>query len=183
MFCPICGHEQISREVRFCAKCGFPLSGVSLLIARGGKLYDEKRKSSRRKGIKQGIFIFLLTFLVVPIVAILSDFLSVLEIFVPISAVLFFVGGILRMIYALMFEGDDYSDFENKSTTVFGEALSSSEKLRLSEGVQDYQLGTEKFSSRQLEELPISVTEETTMLFEERPLPREKIHHLKDEEG
>jgi hypothetical protein len=38
MHCPKCGQQQISEEVRFCSRCGFPLEGVMRLVASGGML-------------------------------------------------------------------------------------------------------------------------------------------------
>jgi hypothetical protein len=60
--------------------------------------------SPRSRGIKQGLFIFLLTFLVVPLVALISVALSLGKFGIPIAAVSLFVGGLLRMAYAAMFE-------------------------------------------------------------------------------
>lgn len=52
----------------------------------------------------QGVFIFLLSFLVVPLAALVTVFLNI-EPFLPaISAILLTVGGLLRVAYALMFE-------------------------------------------------------------------------------
>src|SRR5690606_10569572 len=63
--------------------------------------------SPRRKGVKQGIFFFLLTFVFVPLTGLLTAFLNV-EPFLPaISAILFFFGGLLRVVYALMFESGE----------------------------------------------------------------------------
>jgi predicted amidophosphoribosyltransferase len=36
MFCPKCNQQQASDEMRFCARCGFPLSAVADLIAHNG---------------------------------------------------------------------------------------------------------------------------------------------------
>ena len=52
----------------------------------------------------QGLFIFLLTFLVVPIIAMLTVAVRAEPFAVAIAAVLLTVGGLLRMAYALMFE-------------------------------------------------------------------------------
>ncbi len=110
MFCPQCGQEQISEQTRFCSRCGFLLTGVTELIATGGatlshlQTLTNSSDAPRKKGLKQGLMFFLLTFLVVPIVAILSASLGIEPFVVAITAVLFFVGGILRMIYALLFE-------------------------------------------------------------------------------
>jgi hypothetical protein len=52
----------------------------------------------------QGIFIFLLSFLIVPITAMISIALNIEPFLVAIAAVLFVFGGLLRTAYALMFE-------------------------------------------------------------------------------
>ncbi|HTK38808.1 MAG TPA: hypothetical protein VL325_09980, partial [Pyrinomonadaceae bacterium] len=62
------------------------------------------KNSPRNRGLKQGLFIFLLTFLVVPLVAIISKGLDITPFFVAIAAIVLPVGGLLRAAYALMFE-------------------------------------------------------------------------------
>lgn len=115
MFCPRCGQEQVSEEIRFCSRCGFLLLGVSELIASGGTpaqvLTDQQGKPSspRKRGLKQGLFIFLLTFLVVPILAIITIAVNAEPFVVAMAAILLTVGGLLRAIYALMFESSDPS--------------------------------------------------------------------------
>jgi len=73
MHCPVCGQQQMSGETRFCSRCGFPLTGVAELIATGGAAATSSvqtgKESPRKRGLKQGLFVFLLTFLIVPIVA------------------------------------------------------------------------------------------------------------------
>ena len=114
MFCPTCGQRQISEDTRFCSKCGFLLSGVAELIFNGGALpqtlqpLKSTKDSPRRKGLKQGLFVFLLSFLVVPLIAILTIAIDAREPFaVAIAAILLTVGGLLRMAYALMFESNE----------------------------------------------------------------------------
>ena len=112
MFCPRCGQEQISNETRFCSRCGFLMTGVGDLIATGGNVVSTapnsaKPDTARKRGIKQGLFIFLLTFLVVPIVSILTIWAGVEPFGVAISAILLFVGGLLRMAYAMLFESTE----------------------------------------------------------------------------
>lgn len=36
MYCPICSQQQVSEEMRFCSRCGFPLDGLKELVAAGG---------------------------------------------------------------------------------------------------------------------------------------------------
>lgn len=130
MYCPQCGQEQISEQTRFCSRCGFLLAGVAELIINGGVLPNSiltsgsQTISPRKKGLRQGLFVFLLTFLVVPIVSILTIWLGAEPFAVAISAILLFVGGLLRMAYALMFESSGLND-----TTLEQKVLAKSQQL------------------------------------------------------
>src|SRR5687768_3070446 len=110
MHCPKCGQQQTSEETRFCSRCGFLLSGVAAVVANNGIVpapqtgLTGKSGSPKRRGVKQGAFLFLLTFLVVPILAMISMALDI-EPFLPVIGLLLFgLGGVLRIVYALMFE-------------------------------------------------------------------------------
>ena len=113
MYCPQCGQERISVETSFCSRCGFLLTGVAELLQSGGVMpmalqaAVSKRPTARNRGLKQGLFIFLLTFLVVPIVSIITVAINAEPFGVAISAILLFCGGLLRMVYALMFESNE----------------------------------------------------------------------------
>jgi len=63
-----------------------------------------KAISSRTRGLKQGLFIFLLTFLVVPILVIITVATNSEPFAVVIASILLGVGGLLRMAYAMLFE-------------------------------------------------------------------------------
>jgi hypothetical protein len=113
MHCPQCGQQQVSGELRFCSRCGFPLGGVSELLATGGNLptheveTGKRTRSPRYEGIRQGVILFFLGAVIVPLLAIINSFQvngGMLDILVPISAVLFFVGGFVRILYAAIFE-------------------------------------------------------------------------------
>ena len=60
MYCPNCGQQQISDEMRFCSRCGLALSGLVEWLA-GGRLPLQRREepqapvalSPRRKGIRR----------------------------------------------------------------------------------------------------------------------------------
>ena len=114
MHCPQCGQQQVSEVTRFCSRCGFPLEGVSHLLARGGMLpvlpaepvIGTGEISPRRKGVKQGALIFLLGVLIVPAMGVLygfSDF-ALFSFLAALAAVVLFIGGPLRMLYAALFE-------------------------------------------------------------------------------
>jgi hypothetical protein len=112
MYCPQCGQQQVSDVTRYCSRCGFLLEGVSVVMATGGVVParyiqpDNQQLSPRSKGVRQGAVLMLSTFLVVPIVAILSVNLlyGVSHIIIPLAAIFCFVGGLLRMLYALLME-------------------------------------------------------------------------------
>jgi hypothetical protein len=112
MFCPQCGQQQVTGVIRFCSRCGFPLDGVIHLLGNGGMLpvyrpSDEPVPiSPRRKGVKQGGVLLLSGAVIVPILGILGSFSNstFLEILLGLAAVICFVGGPLRMLYAALFE-------------------------------------------------------------------------------
>lgn len=110
MFCPQCGQERISVETNYCSRCGFLLTAVGDLIQTGGQnpyaVVNPKAgtQSPRKRGLKQGLFLFLLTFLVAPLMGMISLALNIEPFLVGIAVIVCFVGGLLRMVYALMFE-------------------------------------------------------------------------------
>ncbi len=113
MFCPQCGQQQATGVVRFCSRCGFPLDGVIHLLGNGGMLpvyrptEDANRISPRRRGVKQGGLLLLSGAVIVPILGVLDSFArtsTFLDILVAFAAIICFLGGPLRMLYAAVFE-------------------------------------------------------------------------------
>lgn len=114
VYCPRCSQEQISNETRFCSRCGFLMTGIAEIVFQGGvpqqlEPNTEKKVSPRRRGFKQGAGMFLLGILIVPIMAIFQELFRFPDEIVALFAVIFFLGGILRMIYAL-FESSNPAD-------------------------------------------------------------------------
>ena len=92
------------------------MEGVNSLLASGGiPRYippGNKQVSPRTKGVKQGAMLMLSTLLVVPVLAILL--VAILDgppEIVALAAIFCFVGGLLRMLYALLME-DAYPQIE-----------------------------------------------------------------------
>src|SRR5438874_3960535 len=114
MFCPRCGQQQATDSMRFCSHCGFSMEGVMHLLAHGGMLpqyqpQGEKTISPRRKGVKQGASLMLIGAILVPILGVMSGFApgrleNVFAFFAAMSAIICFVGGPLRMLFAAIFE-------------------------------------------------------------------------------
>ena len=121
MYCPQCGQLQISETVRFCSRCGFLLEGVNLVLGSGGQIPSRFMQppvnaplSPRSKGVRQGAMLMLSTLLVVPILAIITVnlFEPIATLVVPLAAMFCFVGGLLRILYALLME-DAVPQYDN----------------------------------------------------------------------
>lgn len=91
------------------------MEGVMHLLAHGGMLpryqtpEGERGISSRRKGVKQGASLMLIGAILVPILGVMAGFApgrldNVFAFFAALSAIICFVGGPLRMLYAAIFE-------------------------------------------------------------------------------
>ena len=57
MFCPQCGHQQVSNDIRFCSRCGLPFGLVSDLLGSS----DQQLKREKRELI--GISLLMATLL------------------------------------------------------------------------------------------------------------------------
>jgi hypothetical protein len=181
MYCPQCGQQQASSEMRFCSRCGFPLGSVSELLAQGGVLRsggDELRAQSlspRRKGVKQGVVMMLFGTVIVPVLGIINSYqdrTTSLEILVAISAVIFFAGGLMRILYALLFESPAPAlklDSAASTSPATPAALGATPHVSALPPAQSIPVPT--FAPRRMNtaELaqPPSVTENTTRLLDE----------------
>ena len=107
MYCPNCGQQQISEEMRFCSRCGLALSVLAQWLA-GGRLPAKPEEapvpaplSPRRKGIRRAAKLMFLSGVLFPIFLVIS--LIVDEggpLVIPFG--LFFVS-LVMMLYARLF--------------------------------------------------------------------------------
>lgn len=112
MYCPTCGQQQAAENVRFCSRCGFLLTGVSEVIANNGmipanyaQITEMPQDSPRKRGVKQGAMVLLVGMLLIcPLIAMIHIATNTEPFVAAIAAIISFWGGILRMIYAMMFE-------------------------------------------------------------------------------
>lgn len=72
MYCPKCSQPQVSDEMQFCSHCGLPLINMKEMILAGGKTKvsqaetSEDKRSPRRRGIRQGVMLMLLSLILIP---------------------------------------------------------------------------------------------------------------------
>jgi hypothetical protein len=167
MYCPKCGCQRIADETRFCSSCGFSLSGVTELIDAGGELSKESEnkliRSPRRKGIEQSAILLFVGILLLPFVNILTAPYHELLTFV------FFIGGFLRLFYALIFqEGagqrlkvllpNSVREMSSQLRANVRGAILSSQKISL-------EFDEQQAKTAEMVKLPVSVTENTTGLL------------------
>lgn len=110
MFCPRCGQQQVKQEVRFCSRCGFLMTGMSGVVREGGlppQIADKSHPdavSPKKRGVKQGALLMLSSLIIVPLMAILVAAIGINPVLVALTAVVTFWGGLLRIVYSLIFE-------------------------------------------------------------------------------
>lgn len=112
MYCPGCGQEHMSNQVRFCSRCGINLNAVSHVMATGGLVPVVQpppedplaEMTPRQRGIRLGAKILFASIVAFPIALGLSIAVDgPAPLLLPV--VLFLIGA-LRMLYARMFEFD-----------------------------------------------------------------------------
>jgi hypothetical protein len=102
MFCPKCGHQQVSDDMRFCSRCGFQMTGVAELLIKNesgpaaGQLEKRAPRVSRR-----GARLLFLSIVSAPIFLVFSfAFDSPLPLF---GAFFFFLAGLAHIVYQWIF--------------------------------------------------------------------------------
>jgi hypothetical protein len=166
MYCPQCGQERISESTSFCSRCGYLLTGTAELFKTGGVLKASDTESPRSRGLKQGLFMFLLVFVVAPILGMISVFgFGIVPWPMGIAIILLGVGGLLRIAYAMMFEPKDPIGVPTTKE------LDSARTSALPP-IRDIPLADYARPSRfdpVTSEIPPSVTDSTTKLLEKDP--------------
>ena len=116
--------------------------------------------------MKQGLFIFLLTFLIVPLITIFSIGLRIGPGLAIVATILFSMGGLLRAVYAYMFESPlPVRADASQTPTLYGAGQVGALPPQRFEPAVDYQAAQGRWrDTNDLE--PRSVTENTTRLLE-----------------
>lgn len=174
MYCPQCGQQQISDEMRFCSRCGLALSGLAEWIAGGAlpaKRLDEQQRaalSARRKDIRRAGKLMFFSAVMVPVFLVIS---LVIDEGAPLlfPLIVFFVG-LAMMLYARLFSDTTapVNDASLKHSAVQTAALPSSSTRSSLPPADDMPLPTVGRDQVRTNELaqPPSVTENTTRLLD-----------------
>ena len=173
MYCPNCGQQQVSDEMRFCSRCGLALSGLADWLTQGSVPLAKREEaqvdamSPRRKNIRRAakmMFFSAALFPIFVIMAVVED--NPGPIAVPF--VLFF-SSLLWMLYARLFSDKQAAPATLPSTqsqaTVFGPA-STRQALPPPINVPIPNIGRHQVRTNELAQPP-SVTENTTRLLDD----------------
>lgn len=105
MHCPRCGQKQVSTDIKFCSRCGFPLGLVSEILSHGGflpqlaDLNQAKTKFTKKNGMIFSLFWFLF------FVLIMTPFWGIADVdeLAGISAILGVFGGLMIFLASAFF--------------------------------------------------------------------------------
>jgi hypothetical protein len=91
------------------------MTGMNEIVVNGGipqqlMPNEPKPPTARRRGLKQGGAWFLFGIVIVSVLGVLSNILRFNDDIVGLAAVIFLLGGLVRMVYALIFESGNPAD-------------------------------------------------------------------------
>jgi len=181
MYCPKCNQQQASNDMRFCSRCGFPLTVVAHLLAHDGALVlpgsgsNKKARSSRSKIISESAYLMLVSWAVAFAATFLINYGGPLEIAAKIAAVNFFLLGIVgltRFLYGFLFSDPPPAQDEFLERLLQEQAMRLSLPPQQSLPVSDYPRGADSRANTKEMAPPRSVTENTTRLLDEPPANR-----------
>ncbi len=169
MYCPQCSQEQVSEEMRFCSRCGFPLAIVSELVRGGGVLegFDPEAKeelSPRQKGVRWGLILMILSLLLVPLVAVMTAMKNDFGVlFVPVLVI--FVLGLGRLLHAYLLAARTPTETAKALPTRRTTQLSDARNSSLPAGQYIPAAAWKQPVNTSAMAQPLSVTDNTTRLL------------------
>jgi hypothetical protein len=174
MFCPNCSQQEISSEMRFCARCGFQLDFVRELIAGGGAFVEREFPGrdpllKAFRGMRRGFFVMVVAFFLLIltglITAIDNDF--AILVLVPFLG---FLAGFLISLYGAFVQGRRVkkellqSNPGSQPQQQWGTAARN-ELFAMRPPVAN--LPVRKMQTAEMRQQPPSVTENTTRLLDD----------------
>ena len=169
MYCPNCGQQQLSGEMRFCSRCGQALSGLAEWLA-GGSLPVKREEalpisadSPRRKGIRRAAKLMFFSGVLFPIFLVMS--LAIDEPGPLVIPVLVFFVSLVMMLYARLFSDKTTPAMNQAARTAELESLSARSYLPPATSIPISNAGRQQVRTNELAQPP-SVTEHTTRLLD-----------------
>lgn len=170
MYCPNCGQQQVSDEMRFCSRCGLALSGLAEWLAHGGVPAKGEDKtpvaigSPRRKSMRRAAKLMFVSGVLFPIFLGIS--IAVEEggpMIVPFF--LFFVS-LVWMLYARLFINKNApATFQAAAQTSALRSTPARSSLPPATNMPLPGVGRQQVRTNELAQPP-SVTENTTRLLD-----------------
>lgn len=169
MYCPNCGQQQISEEMRFCSRCGLALSGLAEWLAGGrqpAKLVDEQPvavATPRRKGMRRAAKIMFFSAVLFPIflvISLASDEGGPMA----VPFMVFFVG-LVFMLYARLFSAKTAPVLNQAAQTSALNSTTARSSLPPADSIPVPGFGRQQVRTNELAQPP-SVTENTTRLLD-----------------
>ena len=170
MFCPKCSQSQISDEMRFCSRCGFPLTTVALLLDNNGAVPSSAtiapQTCSRSRMATESFVLTIFSWAAGLLATLWFDHGGPFELLAKIAAIVFFaVGliGLLRFLYAFMFVKSSRVESipASRTNSFSGDNAQGSLPPRQPNPINDLS----RINTREIIAQP-SITEHTTRLLE-----------------
>jgi hypothetical protein len=172
MYCPQCSQQQVSEEMRFCSRCGFPLTGVRELIASDALTPDTKNKRPPSvRGVRQATWIMLGGVLLSLFVALLTAAEDDFVVLLMLPAACYIIG-FIRLLYAVFIQ--DRAELKQKELMVTIQSAISRHPARELVAPREPAVNTFARPDRKTAEVvqPPSVTEQTTRFLDDEPKRR-----------
>jgi hypothetical protein len=169
MYCPNCGQQQVSDEMRFCSRCGLALSALAEWLAGGSLPVRQKEEtkapmlSPRRKGIRRAGKLMFFSGVIFPVFLVIS--IAAEEPGPMVIPFLLFFVSLAWMLYARLF-GDNTVPAMNRppqTTTLVAPPARTTLPPATTPHISD--IGRPRTRTNELAQPP-SVTEHTTKLLD-----------------
>lgn len=169
MYCPNCGQQQISEEMRFCSRCGLALTGLAEWLA-GGSLPAKRAEkapvsglTARRKGIRRAAKLMFFSGVLFPVFFAIS---IAIEHGAPMGIPFFvFFVSLVMMLYARLFSDNTVRINSQAAQTTALRSESARGSLPPATTTNIPAAGRQQVRTNELAQPP-SVTENTTRFFD-----------------
>ncbi len=166
MYCPNCGQQQVSDEMRFCSRCGLALTGLADWLA-GGRVQPVEQTpvsepTPRRKNIRRAAKLMFFSGVLFPIFLVIS--LAIDEGGPMVIPFFVFFVSLVWMLYARLFSSNmPRVDYHAPQTTALGSMAARGSLPPAT--TTSIPVGRPQVRTNELAQPP-SVTENTTRFFD-----------------